>query len=385
MVSPGIDRVLAEPSLLPRGRIGLVTNHSAVTRDLRPTADALLEAGFEVVALFGPEHGIRGDAAAGEEVAGGTDTRTGLPVFSLYGPTRKPTPEMLKGVDCLVFDMQDAGCRFYTYLSTLSCCLEAAGENGIPIIVLDRPNPLGGDVVEGPLVRTGYDSFVGYQKTPIRYGLTIGEYAVWVRNNTGADSDLTVITVEGWRRGMDWRETGLQWVMPSPNIPAVDTVRVYPGTCLIEGTTLSEGRGTSKPFEIFGAPWVDADALAETLNGFALPGARWRPVHFTPTFSKHNGTPCHGCQLHITDADAFRPVTAGVHLLCALKALYPGDFAWLPPFTEGRPPFIDLLAGSPALREAVDAGVPASDIVASWQADLDAFKPSRRAAMLYTD
>lgn len=385
MVTPGIDRVLAEPSLLPAGRIGLVTNHSAVTRDLRPTADALLDAGFRVVALFGPEHGIRGDAQAGEEVAGGTDARTGLPVFSLYGPTRKPTAEMLDGVERLVFDMQDAGCRFYTFLSTLSCCLEAAGEHGIPITVLDRPNPLGGEIVEGPLVRSGYDSFVGYQRTPIRYGLTIGEYARWVRDNAGAACDLNVITVDGWSRRMSWSDTGLQWVMPSPNMPAVDTVRVYPGTCFIEGTTLSEGRGTSKPFEVFGAPYVDADRLADTLNDFGLPGARWRPVHFVPASSKHAGAPCHGCQLHVTDPDAFRPVTAGVYLLCALKALYPDDFSWLPPFVEGRPPFIDLLAGSPALREAVDAGVPASDIVAAWHADLSAFEPARRAAMLYTD
>lgn len=383
MVLSGLDHLIQQPSEAPDGRLGLITNHSAVTRDLRPAVDALRAAGLNIVALFGPEHGVRGDVAAGEHVASGTDERTGLPVHSLYGANRKPTPDMLEGLDALLFDLQDVGARYYTFLYTLSYCMEAAGEKGIPIAVLDRPNPLGGARVEGNLVRPGFTSFVGMHPIPNRYGLTVGEMARYYRDGLGIACDLTVVPVQGWTREMEWEETGLAWVPPSPNIPNMDAARAYPGTCFIEGTTLSEGRGTPKPFEIFGAPYVDADVLADRLNALDLPGVRWRAVHFIPTFSKHKDTPCHGCQLHVMDRAAFQPVAAGVHMLHTLKKAYPDDFQWLPPFKEGRPPFLDLLAGSDALRTGIEAGASPEEIMAPWPDEIAPFQAQRRDVMLY--
>lgn len=383
MVATGLDRLLDNPGLVPAGRIGLITNHSAVTNALVPGVDALRQAGVNIAALYGPEHGVRGDAAAGQHVDSGTDPRSGLPVHSLYGETRKPTPEMLEGIDHLLFDLQDVGARYYTFLYTMSYCMQAAGEAGIPFTVLDRPNPLGGRRAEGNLVKEGFTSFVGKHPIPNRHGFTVGELARFYRGALGIECELDVIAMEGWRRDMHWEETGLQWVMPSPNIPNMDAVRVYPGTCFIEGTTLSEGRGTAKPFETFGAPYVDADALADALNAENLPGCRWRALHFIPTFSKHNGVPCHGCQLHVTDREAFQPVAAGIHMLSVLKRLYPSDFAWLPPFREGGPHFIDYLGGSDELRHQIDAGIPPAEILAAWNEARNPFDAARAGFFLY--
>lgn len=385
MVLNGLDRLLDRPTEAPTGRIGLITNHSAVSRDLIPAVDALRSVGLNIVALYGPEHGVRGDAAAGAHVAGGTDPRTGLPVHSLFGETRKPTPEMLQGVDALLFDLQDVGSRYYTFLYTLAYCMRAAGENGIPLAVLDRPNPIGGVRVAGNTIKEGYTSFVGMFPIANRHGLTVGELARFYQQKMGIACDLRVVEMQGWWRDMAWEDTGLQWVMPSPNIPTPDTARAYPGMCFIEGTQLSEGRGTAKPFEIVGAPYVDGDDLADALNTMEMPGVRWRALHFIPTFSKHNGVPCHGVQLHVTDRDAFRPVAAGVGLLCTLKRLYPDDFQWLPPFDEGRPPFVDFLAGGKDLREGVDAGKSAEEIMAPWTADLAAYEAARRDVLLYDE
>jgi beta-N-acetylhexosaminidase len=383
MVSCGLDRLLARPADAPKGRIGLITNHSAVTRNLVPAVDALRAAGINIVALYGPEHGVRGDAAAGQLVDSGTDARTGLPVHSLYGATRKPLPEMLEGVDALLFDLQDVGARYYTFLYTLSYCMQAAGENAIPITVLDRPNPIGGVKVAGNTVKPGFTSFVGMYPIANRHGLTVGELARFYREKLDVRCDLRIVGMEGWRRDMTWEETGLQWVMPSPNIPTVDTARAYPGMCFIEGTQLSEGRGTAKPFEIVGAPYVDGDSLADALNAQNMPGVRWRALHFVPTFSKHKDTPCHGCQLHVTNVGDFRPVETGVRLLATIKNMYPDDFQWLPPFKEGRQPFIDLLAGSAELREGLDAGKSPDEIIAAWAPDLAAYDAARRDVFLY--
>ncbi|HEY3411447.1 MAG TPA: DUF1343 domain-containing protein [Armatimonadota bacterium] len=385
MVTTGLDYLLNHPGEAPSGRIGLITNHSAVTGSLQSGVDALRQAGLNIVALYGPEHGVRGDAAAGAHVNSGADPRTGLPVFSLYGPTRKPSPEMLEGVDALIFDLQDVGARYYTFLYTMSYCMEAAGENGIPIVVLDRPNPLGGIEVEGNIVKPGCTSFVGMHPLANRHGLTTGELARYYRDALGVSCDLTVIKMQGWKRSMHWEETGLQWVMPSPNIPTLDTVRAYPGMCFIEGTTLSEGRGMTKPFEVVGAPYIDADALADALNGQNIPGVRWRALHFIPDSSKHKGVPCHGCQLHVVDREAFKPVATGVKLLSTLKSQYRADFQWLPPFTEGRPPFVDLLGGGPGLREDVDAGRAPDEIIAEWQPELAEYDSARRSVFLYDD
>lgn len=383
MVRTGLDRLLADPALAPTGRLGLVTNHSAVSRALQPSVDALRDAGLNIVALYGPEHGVRGDVAAGEHIASGADPRTGLPVHSLYGPNKKPSAQMLEGVDALVFDLQDVGARFYTFLYTLSYCMEAAGEHNLPITVLDRPNPLGGLLVEGNTVKPGFTSFVGLQPIPCRYGLTIGEMARYFRDALGVRCHLNVVPLDGWTRDMLWEDTGLPWAMPSPNIPTPDTARVYPGMCLLEGATLSEGRGATRPFEVFGAPFIDADTLAAALNALELPGAGWRAMHFIPTASKHKDTPCHGCQLHVLDAHAFRPVAVAIHLLATLKRLYPDGFQWRPPYGEGRPPFIDLLAGTDRLRLDLDAGRPAEDIIAEWDAEAEGFAAARREAFLY--
>ena len=383
MVTCGLDRLLTRSSEAPAGRIGLITNHSAVTRDLVPGVDALRAAGLNIVALYGPEHGVRGDVAAGESVDSGTDPRTGLPVHSLYGATRKPSPEMLEGVDALLFDLQDVGSRYYTFLYTLSYCMQAAGEAGIPLTVLDRPNPLGGVKIEGNTVKEGYTSFVGMYPIANRHGLTVGELARFYQKKIGIACDLNVVEMEGWTRDMAWEDTGLQWVMPSPNIPTVATTRAYPGMCLIEGTQLSEGRGTARPFEIAGAPYIDGDDLADALNAHNTPGVRWRATHFIPASSKHKDTPCHGCQLHVTDTEVFQPVAAGVSLLATLRRMYPDDFKWLPPFKEGRPPFVDLLAGSEELRECVDAGKTPEEIMEPWAADLAAYDAARKEVFLY--
>ena len=402
MVKTGLDVLLAEKLHLLRGRrVGLVTNPTGVTSDLESTVDVLHRApGVQLAALFGPEHGFRASAPDGVAVASGRDRRTGLPVHSLYGPTKKPTPEMLAGLDVLVFDLQDCGARFYTYTWTLRYCLEAAAENRLPLLVLDRPNPIGGEAVEGPVLDRRFASFVGDWPIPIRHGLTLGELATLFNRTIGAD--LTVVRMQGWQRAMWFDDTGLPWVLPSPNLPTLEAATVYPGTCLVEGTNLSEGRGTSRPFEFVGAPWIDgASDLALALNTLRLPGVRFRPVAFAPTTSKHSGSTCGGVQVHVLDRQAFRPVETGVYLLATIQRLYPGDFRWLLSSWEGRPPeapscltsrngghdgaspHIDLLAGTDRLRQAIDAGVPVADIVAEWQPGLAAFCQERAGVLLY--
>jgi uncharacterized protein YbbC (DUF1343 family) len=383
MVKTGLDVLLAEkPHLLRGRRVGLVTNPTGVTGDLESTVDVLHRAaGVQLAALFGPEHGFRASAPDGVAVASDRDRRTGLPVHSLYGPTKKPTPQMLAGLDVLVFDLQDCGARFYTYTWTLRYCLEAAAEKRLPLLVLDRPNPIGGEAVEGPVLDRRFASFVGDWPIPIRHGLTLGELATLFNRTIGAD--LTVVRMQGWQRAMWFDDTGLPWVLPSPNLPTLAAATVYPGTCLVEGSNLSEGRGTSKPFEFVGAPWVDGDDLALALNTLRLPGVRFRPIAFAPTTSKHSGSTCGGVQVHVRDRQAFQAVATGVHILASIKRLYPGDFRWLPTSWEGQPPHIDLLAGTDRLRQALDAGVPVADIVAEWQPGLAAFLQERAEVLLY--
>ena len=380
-VLPGIEVLLSGRLDLVRGRrVGLVTNPTGVDRELRSTVDLLhRHPEVELVALFGPEHGVRGDAQAGDAVATTRDAATGLPVYSLYGEHREPTPEMLRGIDVLLFDIQDAGARFYTYPYTLAKVMQAAARAGIPVVVLDRPNPVGGVEVEGPVLEPEYASFVGMYPIPVRHGMTIGELARLFNGAFGIGARLEVVPVRGWRR--DMREPGhaLPWVPPSPNMPTPDTALVYPGTALLEGTNVSEGRGTTRPFETVGAPYVDADALAARMNALGLPGVRFRPVWFMPTFSKHAGRRCGGVQLHVTDPAAFRPFRTGVALLATLRAMYPDDFAFL----DGDPPFFDRLAGNGWLREAILAGESPGAIEARWQAQLREFLALRERYLLY--
>ena len=377
----GIEVLLGERLDLLRGkRVGLVTNATGVDRELRSDVDSFAERkDFTLVALFGPEHGVRGDVQAGDHVASARDAATGLPVHSLYGEHREPTPAMLDGIDVLVFDIQDVGTRFYTYPYTLAGVMRAAKRAGIPVVVADRPDPLGGLHVEGPVLDPALASFVGQFPIPIRHGMTLGELATLFNTAFGIGAELHVVAMQGWRRGDDPWRGALPWVPPSPNMPTPDTALVYPGMGLLEGTNVSEGRGTTRPFETIGAPWVDAPALAARLNAMDLPGVRFRPTWFTPTFSKHAGKACAGVQLHVTDSAAFRPVRTGLAVLKALHDQHPKDFAFLP----GEPPFFDRLAGVGDLRAAIMRGDTLEAIEARWQRQLTAFDTLRRQHLLY--
>jgi uncharacterized protein YbbC (DUF1343 family) len=319
------------------------------------------------------------------ETGHGRDALRRVPVYSLYSETREPTAEMLRGIDLLVVDLQDVGTRIYTYIYTMANCLVAAKKHGITVIVCDRPNPIGGDAVEGPMLVPGFESFVGLYPLPMRHGMTIGELARLFNDAFGIGADLEVVTMEGWSRGMYFDETGIPFVLPSPNIPTLDSAIVYPGTVLFEGTNVSEGRGTTKPFELLGAPWVDAERFTDGMNALALPGVRFRPAVFEPTFHKHAHTSCGGCQIHVLDRAAFRPVEAGVALIAAFRAADPERFRWRDPPYEYEHTLlpIDILAGSSELREQIEAGVPARDIARGWGASTAGFVERRKPFLLY--
>ena len=382
-VKPGLEVLLEREMSLVRGRrVGVVTNHSAVTSDITHVVDALLGAGVNLVALYGPEHGVRGDVADGQEIASGTDPRTGLPVHSLYGPTRKPTREMLAGVDVMLYDLQDIGARFYTYTYTMSYVMQACAEDGKQFVVLDRPNPINGLAVEGNVLHTDFASFIGLHPIPIRHGMTVAELATFFNDELGFGADLEVVLCQGWKRAMWFDQTGLPWVMPSPNMPTLDAALLYPGLCLIEGTNVSEARGTSKPFEMLGAPWADGYELAARLNAIELPGVRFRPVHFMPKASKHQDQACSGVQAHVMDRDAVRAVEVGLHVVKALQDLHPDDFQFRPPGPSGKH-FFDLLTGTDETRLAIQAGTPVEEIVGSWADGLQEFMRARQRHVLY--
>lgn len=384
----GLDVLLTDKLGLIKGRrVGLITNHTGVDGRLQSGVDRLANhRDVRLTALFGPEHGLRGDVQAGDEVASYTDERTGLPVYSLYGATkdtRKPTAEMLADVDILLCDLQDGGSRYFTYVYTMAYALEAAAEAGIAYAVLDRPNPIGGAAVEGNVLHPDFRSFVGAYALPMRHGMTMGEIATLLNANYDIGADLHVIPMDGWRRDAYFWETGLPWVSPSPNVPTPHTLVAYPGTCLFEGTNMSEGRGTTRPFEWIGAPWIDGHAWSEQLNGLSLAGVMFRPVHFTPTFSKHHGVPCQGVEVHVTDPRQFRPVATGLHLLATARDQNPDEFAWLPPYRPGGRQFIDLLAGTDALRLGLDAGRDVDDFLEAWEQDAEQWLPLRERSLLY--
>jgi uncharacterized protein YbbC (DUF1343 family) len=313
-------------------------------------------------------------------VAGGVDERTGLPVFSLYGATHAPTPEMLEPIDVLVIDIQDIGVRYATYISTVAHALDACAAHGMPVVILDRPNPIGRAVPSGNLLDPAFASFVGIHAIPIVHGLTIGEFGLlWARDR--GLTPPTVIPMEGWTRGMWFDETGLPWVFPSPNLPTLDSVIAYPATCLIEGTTLSEGRGTTRPFEVIGAPWIVPEVLVDTLHDRIPDDVRFRPLYFTPMFSKHQGVRCGGIELQVQDRDAFDAVALGPHLLATIRELYPDQFGWLPP--RNGEYFIDKLAGGSALRETIDAGASVPQLLRDWEEHAAAFQRTRSDILLY--
>ena len=372
------DEVLLERrrDLVAGNRVGLITNPSGVTADLRSTADLLYEAeDVQLVALFGPEHGIRGNVADGATIASSVDEVTGVPMYSLYGPVKKPTEEMLRGLDVLLFDIQDVGVRFYTYIYTMAYAMEACGDAGIPFVVLDRPNPLGGNAVAGNLLDMRFRSFVGNYPIPLRYGMTVGELARLLNEEYALGADLTVVPMMGWTRDMLFEDTGLPWVPPSPNMPSFATAIVYPGTCLVEGTSISEGRGTTSPFQQIGAPYVDGRRLSDHLTEQRFPGVLFRPLSFTPRFSKYEGELCGGVYVHVLDADAFEPVRTGLGMVAALRTLYPDDFGWRPHF--------DLLMGTDAVRLAIEEGVSVDEIMEGWAAEREGFEGIRRKYMVY--
>jgi len=382
----GSDELFARTTL--KGRtIGLVCNPASVDAHLRHVIDRADAAGVRVGAIFGPQHGFRSDVQDNMiETPHARDTRRRVPIYSLYSETRQPTGEMLAGLDALVIELQDVGTRIYTYVYTMANCLKAARAANLPVIVCDRPNPIGGRDVEGPILDERFTSFVGQYPIPMRHGMTIGELARLFNEHFGIGATLEVAKLEGWSRSMYFDATGLTWVLPSPNLPTLDSAIVYPGTVLFEGTNVSEGRGTTRPFELLGAPWADAEPFAADLNGRGLPGVVFRPAVIEPTFHKHAGIACGGCQVHVTDRTSFRPVETGVVLIDAFRRANPAAFQWRQPpyeYEHTKIP-IDVLYGSSSLREGLDAGATPSEIARSWRDGIAQFEKIRQSFLMYT-
>ncbi len=404
VVRPGVEVFLEKHLELVRGKkVGLITNPSGVDRQLRSTARLFKEnPEINLVALYGPEHGVRGNAQAGEYVPFYFDEKFGLPVFSLYGQSLKPHPGMLKNIDeymrsfdissegkrpdkqmveeieVMIFDLQDVGTRVYTYVATMAYAMEVCAELGIDFIVLDRPNPINGVLMEGAILKyPEFSSFVGLYPIPQRHGLTAGELALMFNDRfLKKKVRLTVVPAEGWKRAMWFDQTGLPWVLPSPNMPTLETATVYPGQVYLEGTNLSEGRGTTRPFELFGAPWIDGYILAEKLNQLGLPGVIFREAWFTPSFSKYRGELCGGAQLHLTDREAFRPFLTSLWIIRTIMDLYPGQFSFYPDY-------FDKIMGNSEIRLALQAGQSPEDIVRGLEEGLKNFEKIRQPYLLY--
>lgn len=357
MIRNGIDRITDYAHLFKGKRLGLITSPTGLNSDFVSTIQILHE-NFNLAALFSPEHGVRGDQAAGAQVDTYLDPITGVPVYSLYRKdSKRLSKEMLDEVDMVVYDIQDVGVRYYTFIYTMLYALEDCAKAGKEFVVLDRINPLDGVTVEGNVLKPGYESFIGNYPLSVRYGLTAGEVASMANEQMNWNCQLHVVPCEGWDRTMQFPETGRLWVMPSLGLPRFDSALLYPGTCLFEGTNMSEGRGTTAPFEIIGAPFVQAEKLADEMNGMKLPGLIFRPVYFKPTFSKFEGEQCGGVQLHITDRHALQPLETGIKLMYTLKNNYE-QFSFLPPHKGNSRPFIDLLCGDQLYRaESVDVPV----------------------------
>jgi len=382
-VRTGLDDVGEQKDLFKGKRVGIIANHTSYNRQGRHIVDVFREmADVRVVALFSPEHGLRGTEEAGVKVDGQTDPVSGLPVYSLYGKINKPTPAMLANVDVLVFDMQDVGARFYTYLYTMSLAMEAAAEVGKRFIVLDRPNPINGVQIEGPILEPAFATFVGLYPIPVRYGMTVGELAKmingegWLAN--GVKADLVVVPMTGWARRMWYDGTGLSFIKPSPNMPDLETATIYPGLCLLEGTNVSEGRGTTMPFRQFGAPWMAADKLCTRLNELRLPGISFTTTTFTPTSSKHKDQLCQGIKLAVTDRGKLEPFRTGVEIVNAIHALHKDRFEW-------RAAHFDHLCGTDTIRNAIVAGASLEELKKRRQTECEAFRQTRTKYLLYVE
>ncbi len=374
----GLDRIQrAWPKQLKGARVGLVVHPASVNRKLQHAEDiALKSKNFELKAFFGPQHGIRGETQDNMvEWEGFEDKKTCLPVYSLYGQTRKPTSEMLEDIDVMAIDLQDVGARYYTFIWTMELCMQACLEHRKAVVIFDRPNPIGGHIAEGPVNDMNYSSFVGMRPLPVRHGMTIGEIGNYLRNEFYPSLNFYVIRMDGWKRKMWFNDTNLPWILPSPNMPSLDTAIVYPGMCLLEGTMISEGRGTTMPFEIFGAPFICSDILVKHINEFKLQGAIFRPMYFQPTFQKYTGELCGGAQIHVTDRERFKPFKTGVLIIKAVHDLYPDKFRWKnPPYEyETLKMPIDILAGCDRLRNDIEKGTPLNEMEEWWNEECSLF------------
>jgi uncharacterized protein YbbC (DUF1343 family) len=385
-VKLGLERLLSEKKHLLKGkRVGLICNHASVDHKYRLAADSFLEdEEIKLEAVFGPQHGLNTDVQD-NMIETPHATYRGIPAFSLYSETRKPTSEMLEKIDTLVFDLQDVGCRVYTYIYTMANSMQACAETGKEFIVLDRPNPIGGIEIEGNLVEKGYESFVGMYPITMRHGMTAAELALMFNQEFGIGCDLKIVKMQSWKRSYFYDETDCPWVMPSPNMPTVDTAVVFPGTVFFEGTQVSEGRGTTRPFEIVGAPYINARTLSEEMNSLKLPGVIFRPINFIPTFHKHAGKSCGGVFLHVTDRKEFKPVLAGIALLKTIHDLYPSEFRWKEPpyeYVFDKNPF-DVIAGTDKIRKQIESGQKIQQIASSWKENEASFAKIRHKYLLY--
>jgi uncharacterized protein YbbC (DUF1343 family) len=380
-VNTGLDNINLYRHLFEGKRVGIITNHTAYNSRGRHIIDVFRGMdNVKVTAFFSPEHGIRGLEEAGIHIENMTDPNYRAPVYSLYGKTNKPTQEMLENIDVLVFDIQDIGARFYTYIYTMSLAMEAAAECGKHFVVLDRPNPINGLRVEGNILKPEFASFVGLYPIPVRHGMTAGELARmfngqgWLKD--GLKADLEVIPMEGWRRGMWYDRTGLKFIKPSPNMVSLETASVYPGLCLLEGTNVSEGRGTPRPFTQFGAPWIDSGRLVAELNKLNLTGICFRPASFTPVSSKYKGQKCNGVRIIITNRDLLEPYFSGIVIVNKIYQMYPIDFQW-------RASHFDRLCGTSAIREAITNRSSLEEFRESWQAEVKSFLQIRNKYLMY--
>jgi len=386
MVINGLDILLGNPDLLAGRNIGLIANQTSVSMQLEYSWTLLRRAGIKLTRIFSPEHGLF--AVEQDQIAVGREPETGCEIVSLYGHNEQslaPARELLEGLDLVLFDIQDVGSRYYTYVNTLALFMEAAQGLDIEIMVLDRPNPLGGELIEGPLLDPAFHSFVGVMPVPVRHGLTAGEIAHFYRDYKKLDLNLSVLAMQGWSRRMLFPETGLPWVPPSPNMPTLEVAEVYPGMCLFEGLNVSEGRGTTTPFLLSGAPFVDPEALATHLGSMPLEGIVFRPTWFRPTFHKYAGEVVGGLYLHVTDRERFRPFATAVAMTCTLRELWPEHLEFLDGVYEFRDdiPAFDLLAGSNAIRSMILDGKPAETIIESWQHDEASFAAIKPNYHLY--
>jgi len=386
-VQLGLEKLLEDPTSLAGARVGLVCNQASVNHQFRHAADLFHEhSEIQLTALFGPQHGIRGDVQDNMiETEHTTDPETGLPIHSLYSETREPTEAMLENIDVFVVDLQDVGCRIYTFAYTMANCMMAARRFGKRVVVCDRPNPIGGEKVEGNVLQPEQASFVGLFALPTRPGMTIGELAQLFNQHFGLNCELEIIRMHGWQRREWMDQTDVPWVIPSPNMPTLDSATVFPGTVHFEGTQVSEGRGTTKPFELIGAPYVEPQLYSRALNRLDLPGVYFRSCIFRPTFQKHGGVSCGGVQLHVTDRERFEPVITGIAMVKTVHDLYGSEFRWKEPpyeYVYDRNPF-DVIAGTSSIREALEQGIELEEIQAAWKPAFDEFMKVREEFLLY--